>query len=95
MKLCVANLPADTTAADLTTLVAPFGAAETVDVWGSLGAAGATRVGYVVLPAGGPAAIAGLNGALYRGRHLLVSQVWPWDGSGPAGGPWPPEASVG
>ena len=76
MKLFVANLTADTTAADLAELLAPFGAVESADVWVSEGAALASRVGYVVLPAGG-AAVAALNGAWYRGLELVVSEVPP------------------
>ena len=77
MKLFVANLTADTTAADLAELLAPFGAVESADVWVSEGAPPVPRVGYVVLSAGGAAAVAALNGVRYRGLELVVSEVPP------------------
>jgi hypothetical protein len=90
MKLCVANLPMATGAADLTALFTPFGRVASADVWEAQGATATTRIGYVVMPDGGPAAVAGLDGSLLHGCRLTVRQVWPWDGSVPAGGAWPP-----
>ena len=83
VKLCVANLTTQTTPADLADLFAPFGPVASADVWVSDGSAAATRVGYVVMSAGGAAAVTALDRVSYRGRNLVVGELFPWDARGP------------
>jgi hypothetical protein len=86
VKLCIANLTTETTAADLADLFAPFGPVASADVWLTEGSATATRIGYVVMSAGGAAAVTALDRVSYRGRNLVVGEIGPWDARGPGRG---------
>ena len=83
VKLCIANLTAETSGTDLAELFAPFGPVASADVWVSEGSEEATRVGYVVMSAGGAAAVTALDRASYHGRDLVVGEVTHCDARGP------------
>ena len=71
MDLYIGNLPATATAADLTSMFAPFGAVERSQVKAG------RAFGLVRLAAGGERAIAAVHGAEYRGSTLTVRAARP------------------
>jgi RNA recognition motif-containing protein len=76
MTLYVTNLPPDATEEELQQFFARFGPVAGVVVWKKRTTG--ERAGVIDMH-DGKAALAGANGAMFRGRSLVVSDRRPWD----------------
>ena len=86
MNLYVGNLPFTTTAEDLRTAFAAFGAVTRAQIVIDRDTNRSRGFGFVEMTSGGAEAVAALNGADFQGRRLTVNEAKPREPRAPRAG---------